>query len=144
MDAHLSPRRPASKACRILLSGVFKPFGVDDGYGRKENVMELFHNQVTKAQGIASLRLHHRTFGLYFLAANIDADVTVLDFPSKKRFIREIRQHYDLVGISFITPNFAKAREMSRLIREHAPESVIVLGGHGAAIEGLEEYFQDT
>jgi len=61
------------KPSRILLCGVFGPYGVDDDYGRKENVMELFHNQVTKAQGIASLRLHHRTFGLYFLAANIQA-----------------------------------------------------------------------
>jgi hypothetical protein len=128
-----------TKAPRILLCGVFGPYGVDDAYGRQENVMELFHNQVTKAQGIASLRLHHRTFGLYFLAANVEADVTVLDFPSKKRFIREIRKQYDLVGFSFITPNFGKAREMARLTREHSPRSVIVLGGHGAAIEGLEK-----
>ena len=57
---------PSNK--RILLSGVFGPFGVDDDYGRRENVMELFHNQVTKAQGIASFRHHHRSFGLYFLS----------------------------------------------------------------------------
>jgi len=123
---------------RILLCGVFGPYGVDDGYGRKENIMELFHNQVTKAQGLASLRLHHRTFGLYFIAANVHADVTVLDFPSKKRFMREIQGQYDLVGISFIAPNFSKAKEMCRLIRVHAPASTIVLGGHGAAIEGLK------
>jgi len=49
---------------RVLLSGVFGPFGVDDAYGRKENVMELFHNQVTKAQGVASFRFQHRSFGL--------------------------------------------------------------------------------
>ncbi len=127
-----------AKPPRILLCGVFGPYGVDDAYGRKENIMELFHNQVTKAQGIASLRLHHRTFGLYFLAANVDADVTVLDFPSRRRFIKEIRKQFDLVGISLITPNFAKAREMARLIRENAPRSEIVLGGHGAAIEGLD------
>jgi len=39
---------------RVLLSGVFGPFGVDDAYGRKENIMELFHNQVTKAQEMGS------------------------------------------------------------------------------------------
>ena len=44
-----------------------------------------------------------------------------------------------MIGISFITPNFSKAREMARLIRLHAPRSVIILGGHGAAIEGVEE-----
>ncbi len=124
---------------RILLSGVFGPFGVDDDWGRRENIMELFHNQVTKAQGAASFRFHHRSFGLYFLAENVDADVTVLDFPSRERFVRELRKGYDLVGISFIAPNFAKAREMARLVRLHAPGARIVLGGHGAAIEGVEE-----
>ena len=71
-------RSTKSSRKRILLTGVFGPFGVDDAYGRKENIMELFHNQVTKAQGLASFRFHHRSFGLYFIAANLDADVTVL------------------------------------------------------------------
>ena len=124
---------------RILLCGVFGPYGVDDSYGRKENIMELFHNQVTKAQGIASLRFHHRSFGLYFMAENVDADVTVLDFPKKKRFIRELGRKYDIIGISFIAPNYVKAREMARLVRLHSPGSVIVLGGHGAAIEGVKD-----
>ena len=128
-----------SAAPRILLSSVFGPYGVDDEYGRKENLMELYHNQVTRIQGPASLRFSHRSFGLYFIAANIHADTTVLDFPSRKRFIREIRKQYDIVGISFITPNFAKAREMARLVRQHSPGATIVLGGHGAAIEGVEE-----
>ncbi len=124
---------------KILLSGVFGPFGVDDDFGRKENIMELFHNQVTKAQGAASLRFHHRSFGLYFIAENINADVTVLDFPSKNRFIREIRRNYDIVGISFITPNFSKAREMAKLVREESPGTIIIIGGHGAAIEDIEK-----
>jgi hypothetical protein len=123
---------------RILLSAVFGPYGVDDAFGRKENIMELFHNQVTKAQGIGSFRFLHWSFGLYFLAANVDADVTVLDFPSRRRFIREIKKGYDIVGISFITPNFLKAQEMARLVRLHAPRAKIILGGHGAAIEGVE------
>ncbi len=124
---------------KILLSGVFGPFGIDDDFGRKENIMELFHNQITKVQGAASLRFHHRSFGLYFLAENVNADVTVLDFPSQKRFIRELRKGYDIVGISFITPNFSKARKMAQLVREHSPDSVILLGGHGAAIEDIEK-----
>lgn len=133
------PSGLAGKPRRVLLSGVFGPFGVDDAWGRKENVMELFHNQVTKAQGAASFRFHHRSFGLYFLAENVDADVTVLDFPSRDRFVRELKKGWDLVGISFIAPNLVKAREMARLVRLHAPSARIVLGGHGAAVEGIEE-----
>ena len=130
---------PTDRIPRILLCGVFGPYGVNDAYGREDNKMELYHNQVTRVQGPASLRFHHRSFGLYFIAANIRADTTVLDFPSRKRFIREIRKGYDVVGISFITPNFVKAREMARLIRLHAPHSVIIIGGHGAAIEDVEK-----
>ena len=118
---------------------MFGPYGVDDEFGRKENIMELFHNQVTKAQEAASFRFHHRSFGLYFIAENIRADVTVLDFPSRSRFIREIRKGYDVVGISFITPNFLKAREMASQVRKHAPGARIVLGGHGAAIGDVEK-----
>ena len=41
---------------KVLLTSVFGPYGVDDAYGRKENIMELFHNQVTREQGLFSLR----------------------------------------------------------------------------------------
>lgn len=123
----------------ILLTSVFGPYGVDDAWGRKENIMELFHNQVTKAQGMASLRVHHRSFGLYFLAENVQSPVKVLDFPSRKDFIRLLkRERFDAVGISFIAPNFVKAQEMARLVREIQPKAEIILGGHGAAIEGVE------
>ncbi len=132
------PGLGAARPPRILLSGVFGPYGVDDAFGRRENIMELFHNQVTKAQGLASLRFHHRSFGLYFLAENVNADVTVLDFPSRQRFVRELRNGYDIVGISFITPNFRKAQAMAQWVRQHSPHSIILLGGHGVAIEGIE------
>ncbi|HEY3451503.1 MAG TPA: cobalamin-dependent protein [Myxococcales bacterium] len=127
-------------AKRVLLSGVFGPFGVDDEFGRRENIMELFHNQVTKAQGAASLRYHHRTFGLYFLAENVQAPVTVLDFPTREKFEQVLRrERFDAVGISFIVPNFVKAREMARLVRAIQPHAEIILGGHGAAISGIEK-----
>jgi radical SAM superfamily enzyme YgiQ (UPF0313 family) len=127
-------------AKRILLTSVFGPFGVDDEWGRKENIMELFHNQVTKAQGRASLRVHHRSYGLYFLAENIESPVQVLDFPSRPDFIRMLkRERFDAIGISFIAPNFVKAREMARLVREIQPGAEVILGGHGAAIEGVEQ-----
>ncbi len=126
-------------APRILLSSVFGPFGVDDAYGRKENIIELFHNQVTREQGLFSLRFHHRSFGLYFLAENIQAPTVVLDFPSEKRFIREIKKGYDYVGISFIIPNFIKAKRMAELIREHAPETKIILGGHGTRAPDIDK-----
>mgnify|MGYP002631658933 CR=1 FL=1 len=124
---------------KILMSSVFGPFGVDDDWGRKENVMELFHNQVTREQGMFSLRFHHPSFGLHLLAENIDAETHVLDFPTQARFIAELRKGYDYVGISFIAPNFVKARRMAELVRQHAPATQIILGGHGTHIPDLEK-----
>jgi hypothetical protein len=100
--------------------------------------MELFHNQVTREQGLFSLRFHHPSFGLHFLAENVQVPTTVLDFPSQARFIQELKKGYDLVGISFIVPNFVKAQRMAQLVRRYSPKSKILLGGHGTRIPGLE------
>jgi radical SAM superfamily enzyme YgiQ (UPF0313 family) len=123
---------------KFLLTSVFGPYGVDDRYGEKENKMELFHNQVTREQGIFSYRFNHASHGLYFMAGNLDVPTTVLDFPRLKRFARELKKGYDYVGISFIVPNFEKARLMARLVRRLSPGSKIVLGGHGVSIPGIE------
>ena len=127
-------------ARRILLTSVFKPFAVDDQFGsRAINPVELYHNQVTREQGPFSLRMFHRTWSLMFLRENISAPCTVLDFPTRERFVRELRAHdYDVVGISAIVVNVGKVREMCRLVREHSPRSAIVVGGHVTAIPGIE------
>jgi radical SAM superfamily enzyme YgiQ (UPF0313 family) len=46
--------------------------------------------------------------------------------------------HYDIVGVSSIIVNVGKVREMCRMIRELSPHSTIVVGGHVAAIPGVE------
>jgi radical SAM superfamily enzyme YgiQ (UPF0313 family) len=46
--------------------------------------------------------------------------------------------HYDVVGISSIIVNVLKVAEMCRMVRELSPDSVIVVGGHVAAIPGLD------
>ena len=119
---------------KLLLTSVFGPYGVDDEYGEKENKMELFHNQVTREQGIFSYRFNHGSQGLYFLAENIDIPTAVLDFPTLGRFKKELKKGYDYIGISFIIPNFKKAKRMTQAIRELSPKSKIILGGHGVNI----------
>jgi len=43
---------PKGSRARILLSSVFGPFAQNDEFGsRSMNPMELYHNQVTRAQG---------------------------------------------------------------------------------------------
>jgi radical SAM superfamily enzyme YgiQ (UPF0313 family) len=131
---------PKGKQARILLSSVFGPYAQDDEFGsRSINPMELYHNQVTRAQGAFSLRMFHRSWGIMIIQANISAACTVLDFPTLEHFARELQQQqYDVVGISSIIVNLGKVREMCRMIRRISPQSVIVVGGHVAAIPGID------
>ena len=131
---------PKKSHARILLSSVFGPYAQDDEFGsRSINPMELYHNQVTRAQGSFSLRMFHRSWGIMMIQENISAPCSVLDFPTRKAFARELTaNHYDIVGISAIIVNVGKVREMCRMVRELSPDSVIVVGGHVAAIPGVE------
>ena len=117
---------------RILFSSVFGPYAQDDEFGsRVINPMELYHNQVTRTQGPFSLRMFHRSWGLMLIQCNISAPCTLLDFPTKDRFIEELRNvSYDIVGLSSIMPNVRKVQEMCRLIRQYQPHAIIVVGGH--------------
>ena len=134
------PTHPKGTQARVLLSSVFGPYAQDDEFGsRSINPMELYHNQVTRAQGGFSLRMFHRSWGIMLIQANISAPCAVLDFPTRADFARELKaNHYDVVGISSIIVNVGKVREMCRMTRELSPHSVIVVGGHVAAIPGIE------
>ena len=142
-SSNLNPMKthPKGRQARVLLSSVFGPYAQDDEFGsRSINPMELYHNQVTRAQGSFSLRMFHRSWGIMMIQANISAPCTVLDFPTRETFARELKtQHYDIVGISSIIVNVGKVREMCRMVRELSPGSVIVVGGHVAAIPELEK-----
>lgn len=133
-------KHPKGSQARILLTSVFGPYAQDDEFGsRSINPMELYHNQVTRAQGSFSLRMFHRSWGIMLIQANITAPCTVLDFPKQDDFAREItKQHYDIIGISSIIVNLGKVREMCRMIRRLSPHSKIVVGGHVAATPGIE------
>ncbi len=132
-------RHPKGRKARVLLSSVCGPYACDDEFGsRRINPMELYHNQVTRVQGAYSLRIFHRSWGIMMIQDNITAPCTVLDFPDRPAFERELRRHdYDIVGISAIIMNIGKVREMCRMVREVSPRSTIVVGGHVAAIPAL-------
>lgn len=137
-----APRvHPQGTDARVLLTSVFGPYAQDDEYGsRRINPMELYHNQVTRVQGAFSLRMFHRSWGLMMIQANLEAPCTLLDFPTRERFIEELKKgDYDVVGISSIVPNIGKVKAMCELIREHLPNATIVVGGHLANKPGLRD-----
>ena len=134
-------KHPKGTGARILLSSVFGPYAQDDAYGsRTINPMELYHNQVTREQGVFSLRMFHRSWGILMIQRNISAPTTVLDFPTREAFEAELTSNdYDIVGISSIIVNVGKVREMCRMVRRLAPKATIVVGGHVAAIPGISK-----
>lgn len=123
---------------KVLLLSVFKPFGIDNKYSRKESIAELFHNQLTRYQGIFSIRATFDSYGLHAIAANIDTPTTVLDYPTLRRFKKEVAKGYDIVGIGGILPNFQKIKLMAEETRRISPGSKIVVGGFCAAAENID------
>jgi hypothetical protein len=135
------PVHAKGTSASVLLTSVFGPYAQDDEFGsRSINPMELYHNQVTRVQGSFSLRMFHRSWGIKLIQENIDAPTTLLDFPTRERFIEELTsRRYDVVGITSIIPNVGKVAHMCELIRRHLPEAKILIGGHVANLPGLEK-----
>ena len=133
------PTHPRGSDARILLTSVFGPYAQDDEYGgRAINPMELYQNQVTRLQGVFSLRMFHRSFGLLMIQANLKAPCTLLDFPSLDRFVEEIRdKNFDIIGIGAIVPNVGKVKKMCELIRRYQPRATIVIGGHITNLDNI-------
>jgi len=122
---------------KVLLTSVCRPLG--PRYGDAPSVgYELLHSQVTRAQGIFSPRTVSIQFSLDYIAENLDAPTVVLQYPSKSEFIRELQKGYDYVGISFLMAIFHKVKDMVALIRQHAPNTKIVLGGYGTVLSDEE------
>ena len=91
---------------KVLLTTVCGPFGGDTDDCTRHVMPELFHAQVTRAQGIFSLRSTYISYGLEYIANNIITPATVMQYPTMKQFERELRKGYDYVGISFVIATF--------------------------------------
>ncbi len=112
-------------------------------YGDAPSVgYELLYGQVTRAQGLFSPRTVNIHYSLEYIAENLDTPTVVLQYPSEAELIRELKQGYDYVGVSFLLAVMHKMKRVVALIRQHAPNSKIVLGGYGTVLkdEALEPY----
>lgn len=127
-----------SAGTRILLTTVTGPYGVKDEYAEALGMqMELFNNQMTREQGVHSPRFNYWTFPLYFLAENIAVPATILDFPTWSGFVRELKQGYTHIGLSFIQTNVLKAKRMAEYVRRHYPAMKIIVGGYASGLPDL-------
>ncbi|MDP7235565.1 MAG: radical SAM protein, partial [Candidatus Latescibacteria bacterium] len=83
---------------------------------------------------IFSPRANHIQFSLEYIAENLEAPTTVLQYPSPRELIRELRKNYDYVGVPFVMATFHRMKETVAMIRKHAPASRIILGGYGSVL----------
>ncbi len=119
---------------KVLLTTVCGPFGEDTEDCTRHVMPELFHAQVTRSQGIFSLRSTYISYGLEYIAKNITTPTVVLQYPTMEQFKKELKKGYDFVGISFVIATYGKMEKMCQLVREVSPESQIVLGGYGTML----------
>ena len=124
-----SSRRP-----KVLLTSICRPIGPTHGDAPSVGY-EVLHGQITRAQGIFSPRSVNFTFALDYIAANLDAPTVVLQYPSHRELVRELRKGPDYVGVSFNLVTFHRMKEVVALVRKHAPDAKIVLGGYGTVLD---------
>ncbi len=129
----VADRAIGQSARKVLLTSVCRPLGEAHGDGPSVGY-ELLFGQVTRAQGLFSPRATHIHFSLEYVAENLEAPTTVLQYPTRADLIRELRKGYDVIGVSFLLATFHRMKEVVALIREHAPASTIVLGGYGTVL----------
>jgi radical SAM superfamily enzyme YgiQ (UPF0313 family) len=119
---------------RVLLTSICRPIGAAHGDATSVSY-EVLHGQVTRAQGVFSPRSTNYTFALDYIAENLDAPATVLHYPSHRELIRELRKGPTHVGVSFNLSTFQRMKEAVALVRRHAPQAKVVLGGYGTVVD---------
>jgi hypothetical protein len=119
---------------RVLLTSVCRPLGPRHGDAPSVGY-ELLQRQVTRAQGLFSPRAVHVQFSLDYIAENLDTPTVVLQYPSQRELVRELRKGYDYVGVCFVMAVMHKMKETVALIRQYAPQSKIILGGYGTVLK---------
>ena len=133
--------RKSNKKASVLLTTVCRPFGGQDE-GTSVGA-ELFHAQITRAQGAFSLRQTIRCWGLDYIAENIESPAMTLHYPSADELVDELEaRSWDYVGINFVVATFHKMKAVVALVRKYQPRAQIVLGGYGTVLsdEQLEPF----
>jgi hypothetical protein len=124
---------------RLLLTTIHQPLGITSETCGPHILAEMYHPQLTGAQGPFSIRSFCTGWGLEFLAENLETPTTVLHYPTLRRFTRELKKGYDFVGISFVVPTFPKVLELCQIVRREAPGTRIIFGGYGTMLPECDQ-----
>lgn len=130
---------------KVLLSTVFRPFGVEDKYNKKDDelLLDYLASRLTREPGLFALSSYVPHSALHLIGANLPAHTRVLEYPSVEEYVAELQKGCDYVGISFMIKGFGKVARMIALARKHAPRAKVVLGGFGTALHDIETLAAD-
>lgn len=129
----------------ILLTTTFRPFGVDNKYNRKGDdlLVDVMASRLSREPGIFNLSSRYAHTSLHLIAANVEEPVKVMEYPSVDEFIAEVQKGYAYVGITFVIKEVLKVPYMIALVRKHAPETKVVVGGFGTMVPGVDHIGAD-
>jgi pimeloyl-ACP methyl ester carboxylesterase len=111
----------------VLLTNAMGPY--ESGWG--QDVNDLFAARLSREQGPFTLKGYFHAFALHLLAENLDAETTVIEWPTERLLRAELKKGYDYLGIQVKTVHMASVAGMVKIAKEVAPETKIVLGGYG-------------
>ncbi len=126
---------------KVLLTTVFRPYAAKNSKYNKdgdEEWLDYLSSRLTREPGPFTLSAYLSGTTLPLIAANLDADVTMLGHPSMDEFIAELKKGPDFVGISFLIKGLGKLFPMIAAARKYAPKARIIIGGFGTMLHSLE------
>lgn len=126
------------KPKEILLTSSCCDYQDDTGI----ELLDMYASRLTRGQGVFTQSGYYPYSALHLLAQNIDIPSTVLEYPSERIFIRELRRGYEWIGITLSAIDTEVVLKMCEQVRKYSPHSKIVIGGCGisALKEAMEEY----
>lgn len=129
----------------ILLTTTFRPFGVHNKYNKKGDALliDVMASRLSREPGVFTLSSRYTHTSLHLIAANLEEPVKVMEYPSVEEFIAEVRKGYAYVGITFVIKEVLKVPYMIALVRKHAPETKVVIGGFGTMVPGVNHIGAD-
>jgi radical SAM superfamily enzyme YgiQ (UPF0313 family) len=109
--------------------------------------LDFYASRLSRGQGVWTNESEAPYLGSHILAANLEAECVVLEYPTLEEFCEELRETQpEVVGIGFSMVARSLVLEMCRATRKLAPKALIVLGGHGVVClqekDKLDEEFE--
>lgn len=115
---------------RLLLVSPPRPFGRRHGDAFSCQTNAAF--QLTWAQEGFRVEDMVWHWGLDLIASNLKTSTTVLHYPTRAEFRRELRLGYTHIGFTVNPPTWHKVKPLMEDARRLAPGATLIIGGYGA------------